>query len=315
VAETGIASALACAVVTQVAFLLKQRGARTASMVRLDRPLQAATALLKSPWFALGMGASGVAWVLHLAALAAAPLSMVQAVLASGVVILALLGRFLFGWSISRRQWCGISLTAAALSVLLVTLPAPRAPAVTGPGMLLFVIAVVGAGATLVLAPRLGAPAHWHGATLGAAAGTLLGVSDVANKALFHVAAGGPVALISSPWLSITVLAGGSAFLVSGRAFQERDVVPVMACASTAANITAMLGGIVVFGDGLSGDALLGGLQVLAFTLIAGAALLMVSGRGHTEIGAAPPSREFARSRQSMSSEHKAVAGSCIGRL
>jgi multidrug transporter EmrE-like cation transporter len=86
---------------------------------RSARPsAQAVKALLASPWFALGMGASGLAWVLHLAALAVAPLSMVQAVLASGVIILALLGRFLFGWSISRRQWYGIALTASALCVL-----------------------------------------------------------------------------------------------------------------------------------------------------------------------------------------------------
>ena len=286
-AYTAIAPALACAVVTQIAFLLKQRGARTANTVRLDRPLQGARALLGSPWFVLGVGASGVAWVLHLAALAVAPLSIVQAVLASGVIILALLGRFLCGWRISRRQWCGISLTAGALCVLVVTLPAPATHAAAAPGTLVFVIAVLGAGATLVLAPRLGTPAHWHGATLGTAAGMLLGVSDVANKTLFHVAAGGPEALISSPWLLLTLLAGVSAFVVSGRALQERDAVPVMACASTAANLTAMLGGIVVFGEGLSSGAVLGGLQVLAFGLIAGAALLTVSRHGRAAVRAA----------------------------
>ena len=269
-------------------FLLKQRGARAVSVVRLDRPLQGAKALLASQWFALGMGASGLAWVLHLAALAAAPLSMVQAVLASGVIMLALLGRFLAGWSVSRRQWYGIALTAGALLVLMLTLPAPSAPAIAGPGMLLFVIAMLGVGAMFVLAPRLGALAQWHGAMLGASAGTLLGVSDVANKALFHVAARGPVTLISSPWLSLTGLAGVFAFVVSGRAFQERDAVPVMACASTAANLTAMLGGIAVFGDRLSSDALLSGLQVSAFALIAGAAVLTVSGQGRATLGAGP---------------------------
>jgi len=287
VVYAGIGPALACAVVMQIAFLLKQRGAQAANMVQLDRPLHGARALLGSPWFVLGMGASGVAWALHLAALAAAPLSIVQAILASGVVILALLGRFRFGWSISRRQWCGISLTAGALCVLVVTLPAPATHAAAALGTLVFVIAALGAGATLVLATRLGTPPHRRGATLGAAAGVLLGVSDVANKALFHVAAGGPVALIRSPWLSLTVLAGASAFVVSGRAFQERDAVPVMACASTAANITAMLGGIVVFGEGLSSGALLGGLQIFAFALIAGAALLTVSRHGHAAVGAA----------------------------
>jgi drug/metabolite transporter (DMT)-like permease len=282
----GIAPALACTVVTQVAFLLKQRGARATSMVRLDRPLHGTKALLSSPWFALGMGASVVAWLLHVAALAVAPLSMVQAVLASGVIILALLGRFGFGWSISRRQWYGIALTASGLSVVVLTLPPPNTHAVAGSGMLLFVIAMLGVGAMFVLAPRVGALAHSRGALLGAGAGTLLGVSDVANKALFHVAAGGPLALISSPWLSVTVLGGLFAFVVSGRAFQERDAVAVMACASTTGNITAMLGGIAVFGDRLSSDALLSGLQVSAFVLIAGAALLTASTHGRATVGA-----------------------------
>ncbi|MBV9680537.1 MAG: hypothetical protein JO046_02000 [Solirubrobacterales bacterium] len=170
--------------------------------------------------------------------------------------------------------------------MLVLTLPAPTAHPAAGPGMLLFRIAMLGLGA-MFIAPRLRTPVHSHGAMLGAAAGTLLGVSDVANKALFRVAAGGPVALISSPWLSLTVLAGGCAFVVSGRAFQERDAVPVMACASTAANATAMLGGIAVFGDSLSGDALLSGLQIAAFTLLAGAAVLTVSGRERVAVEAA----------------------------
>jgi hypothetical protein len=54
-----IAPALACAVVTQVAFLLKHRGARAVRTVRLDRPLQGAKALLASPWYAVGMALRG----------------------------------------------------------------------------------------------------------------------------------------------------------------------------------------------------------------------------------------------------------------
>jgi uncharacterized membrane protein len=274
----GLVPALACAVVTQVSFLLKQRGAYAVSFVRFDRPLASAKALLRSPWFALGMGASVVSWVLHMAAIAAAPLSTVQAVLASGVIILAVLGRLMFGWSISRRQWHGIALTAASLVVLVATLPKPRAEAAAGPATVVFVLGMLGVGAAFALAPRLSAPAHSRGAVLGAAAGTLLGVSDVANKALAHVASQGALAVLASPWLILTVAAGAAAFLVSGRAFQERDAVPVMACASTAANVTAMLGGIAVFGDSLSSSAVLGAMQVSAFVLIAGAAVLTVSG-------------------------------------
>ena len=39
------------------------------------------------------------------------------------------------------------------------------------------------------------------------------------------------------------------AFLASAGGFQEGEAVPVIACRSTAANITVITGGIVVFGD------------------------------------------------------------------
>ena len=69
------------------------------------------------------------------------------------------------------------------------------------------------------------------------------------------------------------------AFLASARGLQEGDAVPVIACTSTAANVTCILGGIVVFGDALAGGLLLA-VQVLAFALIAVAALLTPAGHG-----------------------------------
>jgi multidrug transporter EmrE-like cation transporter len=273
----GLVPALVCVVLTQVSFLLKQRGACAAAAVRFDQPFQSARSLMASPWFALGMATAVVAWILHVAAIASAPLSTVQAVLASGVVVLAIFGRLFFGWTISRRQWQGMALTAASLVVLVVSLPAPRTQSEAGPAGLLFVVSVLMVVAAFVAASRLEGLVHLRGAVLGAAAGTLLGISDVANKALTHVAGDGALAFLASPWLVVTVLASVSAFLVSGRAFQERDAIPVMASASTAANLTAMLGGIAVFGDTLSSSEVLSVVQVAAFAVIAAATLLTAS--------------------------------------
>src|ERR671938_304302 len=69
------------------------------------------------------MGVAAVAWVLHVAALALAPLSVVQVSLASGVVMLAVLGDRAFGCRVGRRQWAGACITAAGLVLLVVTLP------------------------------------------------------------------------------------------------------------------------------------------------------------------------------------------------
>jgi drug/metabolite transporter (DMT)-like permease len=263
----GIGLALACAAVTQLAFLCKHRGAGSVPLVELLRPLASARALFGSRWFALGMGIAAVAFGLHVAALALAPLSVVQVSLATGVVMLAVLGDRLFGCRVGPRQWAGAFLTTAGLVLLVLTLPRTSAhSAFAVPALIAFEAGTLAVGTLLIAAPRLGAPAHHHGAVLGAAAGTLFGVSDVAVKAL---AEGGLV----SPWLPVAGLASALAFLASARGFQEGEAVPVIACTSTAANVTVIGGGIVVFGDALAGGVLLV-VQLAAFALVAASAFL-----------------------------------------
>src|SRR3954469_5073598 len=87
----GIVLALTCAVVTQLGFLCKHRGANRAPEVNLRHPLRTAGALFRSSWFSIGMAVGAGALALHVVALAAAPLSLVQAVLSTGVVVLAVL--------------------------------------------------------------------------------------------------------------------------------------------------------------------------------------------------------------------------------
>ena len=145
--------------------------------------------------------------------------------------------------------------------------------------LLAFEAGVLLLGVVLIAAPKLGAPSHHHGAVLGAAAGFLFGLSDVAIKAVTHVD-GGPLAMLVSPWLLLAAVGGVLAFLSSARGFQAGDAVPVIACTATAANVTCILGGILVFGDALSGNAVLFAIQIAAFALIAGAALVMPTGHG-----------------------------------
>jgi drug/metabolite transporter (DMT)-like permease len=279
--EIGIAAALVCAVATQLAFLCKHRGATRAPRVELRRPLRSARALFASGWFALGMAVALVAWILHVGALALAPLSTVQVVLSTGVVILAVLGDRLFGHSVGARQWVGVAMTATGLALLVLTLPSPDGgeSAFAVPGMVAFEAAALALGTLLIAAPRLGAPAHHHGALLGGAAGLLFGVSDVAIKALTGAAPEGLLAVALSPWLPVAAAASVLAFLASARGFQEGDAVPVIACTSTAANLTCIVGGIVVFGDALAAGLLLA-VQIAAFALVAAAALVTPAAHG-----------------------------------
>jgi drug/metabolite transporter (DMT)-like permease len=286
--ELGIGLALLCAAATQLGYLCKHRGAVCAPQVRIQEPLRSAKELLASRWFAIGMLVCAGAFALHVAALALAPLSTVQAVLSTGVVMLAVLGNLLFGHVVTRQQWLGVGMTATGLTLLVLTLPAPDG---TGshfatPGLIAFEAATLAIGALLIAAPRMGAPVHHHGVLLGAAAGVLIGVSDVAVKALTGMAGDGLLGVVASPWLPLAVLAGVLAFLASARGFQEGEAVPVIASTSTAANLTCIVGGIVVFGDALAAGILLG-VQLVAFALVAAAALVTPSGEGRPTLQAA----------------------------
>ena len=61
-------------------------------------------------------------WGFHVAALALAPISIVQSVIAGGLVLLTVVADRLFGFSVTRREWIGVALTAAGLAFLAATL-------------------------------------------------------------------------------------------------------------------------------------------------------------------------------------------------
>ena len=70
------------------------------------------------------------------------------------------------------------------------------------------------------------------------------------------------------------VLASVIAFYASARGLQQGEAVPVITLTSAAANISAITGGIVVFGDPMPGDALGIALQTAAFVMVIVAAAL-----------------------------------------
>jgi len=175
-------------------------------------PLRSAAALFRQRWFAVGWGVSLVAWGLHIGALSLAPLSMVQVVLAAGIVLVRMATRPGLG----RRQ---------------------------------------------------------EGLLLATAAGVLFGVSDIAIKFLSH-AGGGPLGLIS-PWTAIALISFVVSFYASARSLQIGQAVEVIAVMSVAANLSAILGGILVFGDSIGSGGVGVTARVLAFGLVIGGAALV----------------------------------------
>ena len=78
---------------------------------------RSSVALFRSPLYTLGIVIALGSWGLHVGALALAPISLVQSVIAGGLVLLTVVADRLFGIAVTRREWIGVGLTAAGLGV------------------------------------------------------------------------------------------------------------------------------------------------------------------------------------------------------
>src|SRR2546423_13174170 len=104
----GLLLALACAAGASLGGLWKQKGALQSRAVDIRHPVRTAVALFRSRWFALGWLVAVLAWLLHIGALALAPLSLAQAVISGGLVTLGLIAERFFRFKLSRRQGVGM---------------------------------------------------------------------------------------------------------------------------------------------------------------------------------------------------------------
>src|SRR3954470_17182103 len=212
--QLGILLALICAFATNLGFLWKHRGACAAPTVDIRHPWKSAKGLFASKWFAIGWSVAVLAWIFHVAAMAMAPLSVVQPVIAGGLVFLAVIAERFFGLELGKRQWIGVGCTAIGLTLLAITLPlgGGAQSSYSVAAMIAFESTLLIVGTLLVMSHKLGVPHAHHGVALGVAAGILFGVSDVAIKGLTHgVGTSGAMGLLS-PWMAATLLSSVLAF-------------------------------------------------------------------------------------------------------
>jgi hypothetical protein len=274
--QLGTLLALACALATNVALLCKHRGAVAAPSVELRRPLRSAAALFRSRWWTIGFTIATGAWALHVAALAMAPLSVVETTISGGLVVMAWLAERWFGLRIGLREWAGLGLCAGGLALLAAT-SAEAGHAASGystEAMISFEATAVGVGLVLLLSGSAGSPGPSKGAILGAASGLLLGVANVSVKALTESVPGDPMSILS-PWTLVALIAGVVAFFALARGMQTSGAIPVITMTTVGANVASVTGGVLVFGDPVGGSPFDVAVRCTAFLAVIAAAVLM----------------------------------------
>src|SRR4051794_2116975 len=182
--QLGLLFALATAVTSIVGFLLKYKGAAESPAVTLREPVRSSLALFRSRWYTIGIIVATASWGLHVAGLALAPISLVQSVIAGGLVLLTVIADRVFGFTVTRREWICVALVAVGLAFLAATMEGTAGSKHSDydPSTLaLYVGFAAGIGLAAAGAARrtiAGGPA------LAMSAGLLWGASDVSIKAL-----------------------------------------------------------------------------------------------------------------------------------
>jgi drug/metabolite transporter (DMT)-like permease len=270
----GIGLAGLSAVTTNVGFLLRHRGAVMVEDVDPRHLVHSAVVLFRSKWWTIGFALAIVAYLLHASALTLVSLSAIQAVLAAGIVVMAVLAERFFGLDVGPRQWIGVGLASAGLIGLALTADVESGQGTTDyhpAAMIGFCAALTAAGlVTLVIGWRAR-----HGVLLAVATGLLLTVTHVAFKAASGKADGGLLPVLERPYAYVVVVGGVVAFFASARSLQVGPAVPVIAVTAITGNACAIAGGIVVFGDTLGSGPVAIVFRVLAFALVIGASTLI----------------------------------------
>jgi drug/metabolite transporter (DMT)-like permease len=272
--QLGILFALATAFASIVGFLYKHRGAVESPPIEWRRPVRSSLALFRSKWYVLGIVVAFGSWGFHVAGLALAPISLVQSVIAGGLVLLTVVADRLFGFEVSRREWIGVALTAAGLAFLAATMGEGGASEAhsdyeTG------VLAAYAGGAFLLGVLAAVADSRWTpGIGMAASAGLIWGASDVSIKALSDHTGEGFVGVMTHPLAAVIALLSAIGLAVSAKSLQDGQAVPVIAVTSAAANVITIASGPIVFGEPLPDEPLALALRILAFVLVIGAAAL-----------------------------------------
>jgi hypothetical protein len=270
----GVALALATALASIVGFLYKHRGAVEAPAVQWSHPVRSSLVLFSSRWYVLGIVIATGSWGLHVGALALAPISLVQTVIAGGLVLLTVCADRLFGLEVTRREWIGVALTAVGLALLAATVEGGARSAhshYTTGTLLAFELVVVGGGA---LAGAASGHLRRPGLGLAVSAGLLWAGSDVCIKALSGKLGDVGAGVLLDPLALAILVLSLVGLLVSAASLQAGPAVPVIAATSAAANVATIAAGPIVFGDPLPASTAGLILRLVAFALVLVAATL-----------------------------------------
>jgi hypothetical protein len=249
----GLVLAVASAVAINGGYVLQHQHASSLPPLTLRRPVHSLLLLFRSGRWLTGFLAGIGGWALYVAALALAPLSLVQACAAGGIGVLAIgIGK------LARYEKIGVGSAFAGLALLGLSLGSHTDKGHAGWPAVAVWIAVSLVVAGLVAGP--GSRQLASGAGLGIAAGVLYAAGDVGTKS----AVGLGWSLLFVP---VLLACHGLAFICMQFAFQRGGRLTTAGLAVLWTNALPIVAGTVVFAESLPAG-WRGAARVAAFLLV-----------------------------------------------
>ena len=259
---------LGSATLVNLAYVREQEAASALPELSLRRPLASLRLLLTNRRWLGGFAMENIGFALYVAALALAPLAIVQTVGAAGIGLLALASGRASGRGVTVRERWGALVSLAGLAFLGLSLT--RAAGEGGGGSAMTIVVWLGAtGLVAAAVARLASRRRGvnRAAFYGVAAGLLFSVGDITTKV---VTQGGLRILFAPALIAGYVL--GTSMLQLG--YQSGSALTTAGVATLLTNALPIAAGTALLGEPVPSGAL-GVVRVVSFgAVVAGGVLL-----------------------------------------
>lgn len=266
--QTALALLLALVSTTliNVAYLREHDAAAALPSLSLRRPLHSAATLLGDRSWLFGFALESAGFALYVAALALAPLTLVQSISAGGIGVLAFVSARFSHRRLSRHELAGVIVSMLGLLLLAVSLAGGTDAGERGSGAAIVLWLAATAGAAIV-ALLLGRTFGALAVAEGIAGGLFFSIGDISVK----VATEGGTRIV----FGLGVIVGytlGTAFLQLG--YQKGGALTVAGLATLLTNALPIAAGMFVLGESVPSGAL-GVLRLVAFAAVTVGAILL----------------------------------------
>lgn len=264
----GVPAAVAAAALYNAGLLLQADASRREDVGARFSPTLLGRLAMRRRWLA-GSVVAILGWPLHAFALTRAPLTVVQPMLAIGLLVPLVFGARMLGESVRRRDV--FEVFAIAVGVSLLVAAAPPRTADTAVHLRLGLALAGLAGLVLASLLLISAVPRWRGSLLILGAGVGFALTALTTKLLAD-ASSRHEWTTAGAWLGATIAAGGVALAGEMSALQIRAASVVASLVFALETVIPVALSPVLFGErGNASDATLT-LRVVALALILGAA-------------------------------------------